>query len=390
MRPPESTMQLEDDDVVTPPGSPSASASASATVLMSDNIKAPRGALPLDVVEQVLDTVTAMRTQELTTYRRCDYLDSQEGRLQTVLDASWRQRIVEWMYGVVDHCSLRRDSVATASVYLDICVQRGLVKTREEYQLAAMTALQIAIKLCDSTVVKLQSMVALGRGLFTAQDVIDMERKMLATLNWNCHPPTSVCFLRQFLRLLPSTVPPYTRYMIAEVTRYVSVGSRFAKMTIGHVVVLNHGSHVRFSFCSLPCCFRFIAEISVCLYRFVKYPPSTLAFAGMIIAMDRFDDASLSPVQLVEVYAAMARVGMDAGSAIVQETISALRQSLENNASMNELFSTMNAQSPNSSPDSKLYPKSLRNEFAPPGQQSALDAGSCHMNSPRDVTGRHS
>jgi Cyclin, N-terminal domain len=192
--------------------------------------------LPLDVVEQVLDTVTAMRTQELTTYRRCDYLDSssassQDGRLSAVLDAAWRQRIVEWMYGVVDHCSLRRDSVATASVFLDICVQRGLVKTREEYQLAAMTALQIAIKLCDSTVVKLQSMVALGRGLFTAQDVIDMERKMLATLNWNCHPPTSVCFLRQFLRLLPPTVPPYTRYMIAEVTRYVAVGSesRFAK-----------------------------------------------------------------------------------------------------------------------------------------------------------------
>jgi Cyclin, N-terminal domain len=233
MRPPESTMQLEDDDdVVTPPSTPSAnaaSAAAASTAIQMSANKAPRGTLPLDVLEQVLDTVTAMRTQELTTYRRCDYLDSQEGRLQTVLDASWRQRIVEWMYGVVDHCSLRRDSVATASVYLDICVQRGLVKTREEYQLAAMTALQIAIKLCDSTVVKLQSMVALGRGLFTAQDVIDMERKMLATLNWNCHPPTSVCFLRQFLRLLPPTVPPYTRYMIAEVTRYVSIKSRFAK-----------------------------------------------------------------------------------------------------------------------------------------------------------------
>lgn len=194
---------------------------------MSD--KAQRGAVPLDVVEQVTDIVTAMRTQELTTYRRCDYLDGQDIRIHAVLDASWRQRIVEWMYGVVDHCSLRRDSVATASVYLDICVQRGLVKTREEYQLAAMTALQIAIKLCDSTVVKLQSMVALGRGLFTAQDVIDMERKMLAALNWNCHPPTSVCFLRQFLRLLPPTVPPFTRYMIAEVTRYVSfrLASRF-------------------------------------------------------------------------------------------------------------------------------------------------------------------
>jgi hypothetical protein len=173
-----------------------------------------------DEMDEVHDIVAVMRHQEQTTYLRTSYLEAHEQQLQHILDATWRQRIIEWMYGVVDHCSLRRDSVATASVYLDICVQRGLVQTREEYQLAAMTALQIAIKLCDSTVVKLQSMVALGRGLFTAQDVIDMERKMLSTLNWNCHPPTPVCFLRQFLRLLPPSVPPFTRYMIAEVTRY--------------------------------------------------------------------------------------------------------------------------------------------------------------------------
>jgi hypothetical protein len=170
-------------------------------------------------MDQVHDVVAAMRNQEQTTYLRTNYLEAQQLQLHHILDAPWRQRIIEWMYGVVDHCSLRRDSVATASVYLDICVQRGVVQTREEYQLAAMTALQIAIKLCDSTVVKLQSMVALGRGLFTAQDVIDMERKILSALNWNCHPPTPVCFLRQFLRLLPPSVPPFTRYMIAEVTR---------------------------------------------------------------------------------------------------------------------------------------------------------------------------
>ena len=170
-------------------------------------------------LDQVVDIVTSMRKQEQTTYHRSDYLAFQQ--LGHILDGSWRQRIVEWMYGVVDHCSLRRDSVATATFYLDLCVERGLVVSREEYQLAAMTALQVAIKLCDSTVVKLQSMVALGRGLFTAEDVVLMERRMLEALRWNCHPPTPVCFLRQFLRLLPPDISPFTRYMIAEVTRYV-------------------------------------------------------------------------------------------------------------------------------------------------------------------------
>lgn len=188
------------------------------------------------------EIIDVMRIQEGTSYRRSDYLNSSAPQdstdnLRNVLDGTWRQRIVEWMYGVVDHCSLRRDSVATATYYLDLCVERGLITSREQYQLAAMTALQIAIKLCDSTVVKLQSMVALGRGLFTEQDVIIFEAKMLKCLNWLMHPPTPVCFLRQFLRLLPPSITPVTRYMIAEVT-------------------------------------RFISEVSVCLYKFVKFPPS--------------------------------------------------------------------------------------------------------------------
>lgn len=191
--------------------------------------------------DDAAEVIAVMRIQEGTSYKRSDYLNSQDSSLKQVLDGSWRQRIVEWMYGVVDHCSLRRDSVATATYYLDLCVERGLITSREQYQLAAMTALQIAIKLCDSTVVKLQSMVALGRGLFTEQDVILFEAKMLKCLNWLMHPPTPVCFLRQFLRLLPPSISPVTRYMMAEVT-------------------------------------RFISEISVCLYKFVRFSPSGTIF----------------------------------------------------------------------------------------------------------------
>ena len=259
-------------------------------------------------IEEVEELLEVMRRQESGIYRRNDYIAASEALRENVVDATWRQRIVEWMYGVVDHCSLRRDSVAIATFYLDICVDRGLIDSRQDFQLAAMTALQLAIKLYDSTVVKLDSMVKLGRGLFTEEDVVAMESKMLSSLGWQVHPPTPVCFLRQYLRLLPVSVAPMTRYMIAEVT-------------------------------------RFISEISVCLYKFIKYPPSVLAYAGMLLAMQRLDLATLPMWQRQQIFTVMAKSArVDVSSPAVMEAVAQLQSSLEKNISLKELMDTIDAQ----------------------------------------------
>ena len=261
-------------------------------------------------LEDVVDVVIQMQRQEATAYRRNDYLSPTNGLhdFSNVVDGTWRQRIVEWMYGVVDHCSLRRDSVAVATHYLDICVERGVIENRQHFQLAAMTALQLAIKLYDSTVVQLSSLIKLGRGLFTEQDVIDMERTILKTLKWQVHPPTSICFLRQFLRLLPSTISPVARYKIAEVTRFVS-------------------------------------EISVCLYKFVDAPSSIVAYAGMLIAMDRIEEPTLPSWQRQEIFHAMATLcNMDLASLEIQKIVTLLRTSLEKNVCLQDLMVTIDAQ----------------------------------------------
>jgi hypothetical protein len=256
----------------------------------------------------VEDILVVMRQQEMTTYRRRNYLSGNEGFATHVVDGAWRQRIVEWMYGVVDHCSLRRDSVAIAAYYLDTCVEKGLVESRQEFQLAAMTALQLAIKLYDSTMVKLDSMVKLGRGLFTEHDVVNMERKIVSSLEWRLHPPTSICFLRQFLRLLPASVAPPTRYLIAEVA-------------------------------------RFIAEISVCLCKFISLPPSMIAYAGMLIAIERIDETTLTVDLRDQIHSAMSKIAdLDHKSILLIEVVSMLHQSLENNVSLRELMNTIGAQ----------------------------------------------
>lgn len=47
-------------------------------------------------------------------------------------------------------------------------------------------------------------------GRFTVADVLGMELRILATLQWRLHPTTPNCFVHQFLRLFPSDTSPQT------------------------------------------------------------------------------------------------------------------------------------------------------------------------------------
>jgi len=259
-------------------------------------------------IQHAYDVIAVMLRQEATSYKRVMYDQSplREKLREESVDGSWRQRIVEWMYGVVDHCNLHRDSVAVAAYFLDLSAVRGLVSTRRDFQLAAMTSLMMSIKLYESTSVKLESMVKLGRGLFTTDDVVAMESKILNAMNWLVHPPTPICFMRQFLRLLPSK-SSVARYMVVEVS-------------------------------------RFISEITTCLYKFIEYPSSVMAYASMLIAMERIDALTLS-VHEREHFMRSVRecTGLESMSEIVLRAVRDLRKSLEHNVNLEDLLQTIDA-----------------------------------------------
>jgi hypothetical protein len=260
--------------------------------------------------QEASEIVSNMLRQEATTYRRTDYIPALASRTAPgeTIDGSWRQRIIEWMYGVIDHCNLRRESVAVATYFLDLSASRGLVHCRVDFQLIAMTSLMLSIKLNDSTMVKLDSMVKLGRGLFNEADVIAMEKKILQVFQWHVHPPTPVCFMRQLLRLMPLEASPIARYMIVEVT-------------------------------------RFISEISSCLYKFVKYSASTMATAAVVVAMERVEESTLPTWQRNQfLYNVCFYTGLDSSSAEVCQAIDDLHVTLENNVNLQELMRTIDAQ----------------------------------------------
>mmetsp|Transcript_27249 Transcript_27249/g.60021 ORF Transcript_27249/g.60021 Transcript_27249/m.60021 type:complete len:314 (-) Transcript_27249:237-1178(-) len=278
---------------------------------MNNIVGTPSASVLSEQDHDVGDIIATMLRQERTTYKREDYLTmllpSKLDEDETI-DAAWRQRIVEWMYGVVDHCNLRRESVAVATYFLDIASCRDLVRSRKDFQLVAMTSLMLSIKLNDSTMVKLDSMVRLGRGLFNEVDVIGMESKMLKEFMWHVHPPTPVCFMRQLLRLLPPESTPVARYIIVEVTRFVS-------------------------------------EVSACLYKFVKYPASSMAFAAIIISMERIDEKTLPLWQKHQfLYNVASSTGLESTSWDVLHAAEDLRISLDNNVNLQDLMRTIDAQ----------------------------------------------
>jgi Cyclin, N-terminal domain/Cyclin, C-terminal domain len=304
------------------------------------------------ICQEAIDIISVMQQQERSIYHRIDYLRSQTDngihKYGKIVDGAWRQRIIEWMFGVVDHCSLRRDSVAVAAHYLDMAVVSDIVVSREEFQLAAMTSLQLAIKLYDSTVVNLRSMTKLGRGVFSEQDVIAMEFKILQALQWHVHPPTPSCFLRQLLRMLPSSLSPIARYMITEVTRFVS-------------------------------------EISVCLYKFVSYPPSAVAYAGIVLATERIDPNILPIWQQEQVKQTFATyVDLHDDSELIREIVKKLQESFDSSLSLRDLIDTIDRHCRGHSIYTTLSVSNSDMTY-----QSCASAPPTVMRSPRDVTEFH-
>ena len=216
----------------------------------------------------------AMRAQECTHYTCPDYLTpewqaSLGGAPQndTVADLSgaanttrgdssassseinemWREKICEWCYQVVDHFDFNREIVSVAMSYLDRYLATRSVN-RRIFQLAAMTALYLAIKLYEPGKIRMSSLIDLSRGYFLEDHIVTMEDSMLQTLGWHVHPPTPYSFVRDMVYLLPVQIPR-DRHDTNELA-------------------------------------RFLTELSVCDYWFVTKKPSSIALASLINALE--------------------------------------------------------------------------------------------------------
>ena len=175
--------------------------------------------------EMILDHLAVLMRSEDLAYPCCqDYIHGShnvgsfgsDGRM----DEAWRRKLCDWSFSVVDHFEYDREVVSIAMNYLDRSMAVRTFSTnkthqatsKKDFQLLAISSLYIAIKVHGQTErsngarmkMKLSAFVHLGRGMFPSQEIEASERQVLADLNWRVNPPTTLRFLQNYLKLLPT------------------------------------------------------------------------------------------------------------------------------------------------------------------------------------------
>jgi hypothetical protein len=108
-----------------------------------------------------------------SSYSACSSSTSSSG-----INEVWREKICEWKYQVVDHFDFSREVASISIHYLDRYLATRPVN-KKVFQLAAMTALYLAIKLYEPGTVSMKSMIELSRGYFMVEQMAEMEVSIL-------------------------------------------------------------------------------------------------------------------------------------------------------------------------------------------------------------------
>ena len=175
----------------------------------------------------VADRLAILRIQEETTYHIKDYLTESAAhrkRATKPVDADCRIKMCEWCFQVVDFCRFKRETVSIGMSYLDryLCTPKGrsALCNRKEYQLAAMTALYVAIKLHEPLEMETSLLADLSRGCYTEMEFVEMEQVLLQAVKWRVNGPTVLAFLAHLWALLPSAVHQHTGLALYEYARF--------------------------------------------------------------------------------------------------------------------------------------------------------------------------
>jgi len=176
---------------------------------------------------EIQDRILIMKSIQETIYRSfCQNSRSNrrygDNNKTNNMIAALRGKMCGWLYQAVDHCHLSRDLVAIAISYVDryvnteIGVRNDILCDRNKYQLAVLTALQLAMKIHGITIgiphadndeyvtIVRPNLIHSCRGIFEESEVIQMEYSMLTALEWRVNGPSPIDFLNYFLALLPT------------------------------------------------------------------------------------------------------------------------------------------------------------------------------------------
>ncbi len=270
-----------------------------------------------------------------------------ESRLCDPPYQEWRTKICQWSFKVIDHFGMDREVVSVAinlldrfllkcdrtshsdesSVFCSCSCCGGQGVDSRTFQLAAMTSLYVAFKVQNGSrgvnddkpvdivspfvlptirrrKLNLTSFIELSRGQFCAVDILDMERLLLATLEWKVHPPTPMTVVSLLLKLLPRPLIYHNNYdLVLHVLQELA---------------------------------RYLTELSVCLATTAYSSASHVAYASILVGMDMLTYPALPMAVRDEFNEAVVRLSNESlGGTILTPNDEPIRQLQE---MMNQAF----------------------------------------------------
>mmetsp|Transcript_32994 Transcript_32994/g.76017 ORF Transcript_32994/g.76017 Transcript_32994/m.76017 type:complete len:315 (-) Transcript_32994:49-993(-) len=191
-------------------------------------------------LSELIERIEAMRAQEIS-FETCN---------KTTRVQKQRDKICGWYFDLADNYNLDRSIVSTSISFLDRYLSKSFFSDRH-VALASLTCLFIAIKICEPRkVIKISTFSHLSRDLYSQKDIVEMEIKILKSLEWRLHLPTSIDFLNHFLELLPFNTSPKYKEDLRSMAHYLT-------------------------------------ELSLFEQSFPSYKPSSIAFSSLIVALER-------------------------------------------------------------------------------------------------------
>lgn len=131
--------------------------------------------------------------------------------LTSLVDASCRTALIDWCFNVVDSLGLSRETVGIGTSILDRFLSSGKGKSGEalrnkhQFQLTAITAFYMAVKLHEPVQLGIRTLVKLCRGFYEAAAFVELELDILQSLDWRVYVSATISFdyVRHFVQLLP-------------------------------------------------------------------------------------------------------------------------------------------------------------------------------------------
>ncbi|KAL2988362.1 hypothetical protein AAZX31_11G082700 [Glycine max] len=190
---------------------------------------------PLAVVDYIEDLYAHYRKLEGTSCVSSDYMAQQSD-----INERMRAILIDWLIEVHDKFDLLHETLFLTVNLIDRFLAKQTV-ARKKLQLVGLVAMLLACKYEEVSVPVVGDLILISDKAYTRKEVLEMEKLMVNTLQFNMSVPTAYVFMKRFLKA-------------AQADRKLELLAFF------------------------------LVELSLVEYEMLKFPPSLLAAAAVYTA----------------------------------------------------------------------------------------------------------